>query len=63
MKIFGIKCRAQGSNGYDLEFIPFIWSNEVYCRTNSMGVKGLGKIMRFLGFDLTLNDKTKCVIK
>ena len=27
-----------------------------------MGVKGLGKIMRFGGFNLILNDKTACVI-
>ena len=27
-----------------------------------MGVKGLGKIMRFVEFNLILNDKTTCVI-
>ena len=27
-----------------------------------MGVKGLGKIMRFVGFNLILNDKTTRVI-
>ena len=28
-----------------------------------MGVKGLGKIMRFGGFNLILYDKTTCVIR